>query len=198
MSKERKKMPFYQFRTTKTAMVSLAALSGFWIWGFAAEIAALSQSITPAADGTSTIVTPNGQQFEISGGSLSSDRANLFHSFGQFGLSQGEIANFLSQPSIQNILARVRGGDASIINGLIQVTGGKSNLYLMNPAGIIFGASARLNVPASFTATTATGIGLAIIGSVPLAAMTTLPYREHLALLPSTPVSREVLSMLGT
>ncbi|NEO04820.1 MAG: CHAT domain-containing protein [Moorea sp. SIO3I8] len=29
----------------------------------------------------------------------------------------------------------------------------------MNPAGIIFGAGARINVPASFTATTATGIG---------------------------------------
>jgi large exoprotein involved in heme utilization and adhesion len=29
----------------------------------------------------------------------------------------------------------------------------------MNPAGMIFGADARLNVPASFTATTATGIG---------------------------------------
>jgi large exoprotein involved in heme utilization and adhesion len=29
----------------------------------------------------------------------------------------------------------------------------------MNPAGIIFGSSASLNVPAAFTATTATGIG---------------------------------------
>jgi CHAT domain-containing protein len=46
-----------------------------------------------------------------------------------------------------------------VINGLIQVTGGNSNLYLMNPAGIIFGVNARLNVPGDFTATTATGIG---------------------------------------
>jgi filamentous hemagglutinin family protein len=85
--------------------------------------------------------------------------ANLFHSFTRFGLDSNQIANFLSKPQIQNILGRVTGGDASIINGLIQVTGGNSNLYLMNPAGIIFGSNASLNVPASFTATTATGIG---------------------------------------
>ncbi len=61
---------------------------------------------------------------------------------------------------IKNILARVTGGDASLINGLIQVSGGNSNLFLMNPAGIVFGANASLNVPAAFTATTATGIGI--------------------------------------
>jgi filamentous hemagglutinin family protein len=119
----------------------------------------LAQPINPAADGTGTVVTPKGNQVNITGGSLSKDGANLFHSFSQFGLDQNQIANFLSNPSIQNILGRVTGGDASIINGLIQVTGGNSNLFLMNPAGIMFGPNARLNVPADFTATTATGIG---------------------------------------
>jgi filamentous hemagglutinin family protein len=120
----------------------------------------LAQTITPAADGTNTIVTPNGNQIDISGGQLSSDRANLYQSFAQFGLSSEQIANFLSNPDIKNILARVTGGDASVINGLIQVSGGNSNLFLMNPAGIVFGANASLNVPAAFTATTATGIGI--------------------------------------
>ncbi|MEW5859817.1 MAG: CHAT domain-containing protein [Cyanobacteriota bacterium] len=117
-----------------------------------------AQSIVPATDGTGTIVKPNGTLYDIQGGTKSADNTNLFHSFTQFGLNQGEIANFISSPSIQNILGRVTGGDPSVINGLLQVSGGNSNLFLMNPAGIVFGAGASLNVPRSFTATTATGI----------------------------------------
>ena len=120
-----------------------------------------AQSITAAADGTGTVVTLNGQQFDISGGSLSGGGQNLFHSFQDLGLSPGKIANFLAQPHIRNILGRVVGGNASIIDGLIQVSNSNANLFLMNPAGIIFGPQVSLNVPASFTATTADGIGFA-------------------------------------
>jgi filamentous hemagglutinin family protein len=134
----------------------LAAIPLSWIIGAKPTPA---QPITPAGDGTGTIVTPDGNRFDIQGGTLSGDRANLFHSFSQFGLNENQIANFLSNPEIRNILARIIGGDPSIINGLIQVTGGNSNLFLMNPAGIVFGANAQLNVPAAFSATTATGIG---------------------------------------
>jgi filamentous hemagglutinin family protein len=122
---------------------------------------AWAQPIQGADDGTGTQVTPDGNRFDIQGGTLSQNGTNLFHSFTQFGLNSQQIANFLSNDSIQNILARVIGGDPSVINGLIQVTGGQSNLFLMNPAGIVFGTGASLNVPASFTATTATGIGFA-------------------------------------
>ena len=120
-----------------------------------------AQNVVPANDGTGTIVTSKGQRFDIRGGTLSGDRANLFHSFEKLGLDTGQIASFLSAPQIQNILSRVVGGDPSIINGLIQVKGGDSNLFLMNPAGIVFGPDAQLDVPADFLATTATGIGFA-------------------------------------
>ena len=138
----------------KKVFPPLAALSLLGIVGVKPLFA---QSITTAPDGTQTIVTPDGNSYNITGGTLSGE--NLFHSFQTFGLNPGEIANFLSNPAISNIVGRVVGGDASVINGLIQVTGGNSNLYLMNPAGIVFGPSASLNVPASFTATTANGIG---------------------------------------
>ncbi|HEY9650433.1 MAG TPA: filamentous hemagglutinin N-terminal domain-containing protein, partial [Coleofasciculaceae cyanobacterium] len=108
--------------------------------------AANAQPITPAADGTATSITQEGNRFDIHGGTLSGDGANLFHSFEQFGLDRNQVANFLSNPQIQNILGRVVGGEASLINGLIQVTNGNSNLFLMNPAGIIFGSNAQLNV----------------------------------------------------
>ena len=114
-----------------------------------------AQSITSSSPQTQ--VNLNANQIDISGGTRSG--GNLFHSFGQFGLNAGQVANFQSNPNIQNILGRVTGGNASIINGTLQVTGGPSNLFLLNPAGIIFGQNAQLNVPASFTASTANGIG---------------------------------------
>src|SRR6476469_1574856 len=139
----------------KSARWSLAV---FPLLGLLSPAPSMAQ-LVPASDGTNTQVTPNGNQLEITGGQLSGDRANLFHSFTQFNLDANQIANFLSNPNIQNILARINGGDASVINGLLQVSGGNSNLFLLNPSGIIFGPSASLNVPASITATTASGIG---------------------------------------
>ena len=118
----------------------------------------MAQSITPALDGTNTIVNQVGNQYVITGGNISRDGLNQFHSFSQFGLQFQENANFPANPTLQNILARITGGNPTIINGLIQVTGGSPNLFLINPSGIIFGMNASLNVPGSFTATTANGI----------------------------------------
>lgn len=119
----------------------------------------LHAQIVPNPGDTGTIVTPVGNRFDISGGALSGDNANLFHSLSQFGLTQSQIANFLANPATRNILVRVTGGDASRLDGLIQVSGSNANLFLMNPAGIVFGANATLNVSGSFAATTATSIG---------------------------------------
>jgi filamentous hemagglutinin family protein len=121
---------------------------------------AIAQSVIPAQDGTRTQINHQGQRIDISGGRRSGDGANLFHSFERFGLSREEVANFQSSPELQNILVRVVGGNASVIDGVLQISGGRSNLFLMNPAGILFGQNARLDLPAAFTATTASGIGL--------------------------------------
>ncbi len=121
----------------------------------------LAQNIQPAHDGTGTIVTPAGQQLQIQGGRTSHDRRNLFHSFQRFNVETGQTANFLAPTETRNILGRIVGGETSLINGLLQITGANANLFLINPAGIIFGPNASLNLPAAFTVTTATGINFA-------------------------------------
>jgi filamentous hemagglutinin family protein len=129
------------------------------IAGIVNQPVARSQSIIPAVDNTGTSVSINGNQIDISGGKISQDGRNLFHSFREFNIKSGETANFLANPNLKNILGRVNGGSASLINGVLQITGGTPNLWLMNPAGIIFGKNTSLNLPASLTATTATNIG---------------------------------------
>lgn len=121
----------------------------------------VSAQILPAGDGTGTITQQDRNQINISGGQTSPGGGNLFHSFSQFNVNPSQVANFISTPNVQNILGRIDGSNASFINGTLQVTGGNSNLFLMNPAGFVFGANASLNLPASFTTTTATGINFA-------------------------------------
>ncbi|WP_160148443.1 CHAT domain-containing protein [[Leptolyngbya] sp. PCC 7376] len=115
--------------------------------------------ITPAGDGTGTIVNQTGSDFEILGGSLSGDTANLFHNFSDFNLSPSQSATFFADPNIQNILSRISGGNPSFIDGLLRVNESDANLFLVNPAGLIFGANAQLDIGGSFTATTSTRIG---------------------------------------
>jgi filamentous hemagglutinin family protein len=120
----------------------------------------LAQAIVPNVNDTGTVVSSpvgNPNQFDITGGKEAG--SNLFHGLQRFGLEQGQVANFQANPAIQNILVRVSGGNASYVNGLIQVPDSNANLFLMNPAGMMFGPNASLNVPAAFTATTANGIG---------------------------------------
>ncbi|NMF82082.1 filamentous hemagglutinin N-terminal domain-containing protein [Nodosilinea sp. P-1105] len=131
--------------------------------GGAALVVALpaiaQDSITSSHDGTGTQVSFDAmtQMYTINGGTQID--ANLFHSFQRFGLNANEIANFLARPDISNILARVSGGEASIINGLLQVSGGdNANLFILNPAGVLLGRNARLDLAGSFSVSTASGL----------------------------------------
>ncbi len=114
---------------------------------------------TIASDSTlGTVVTPNAGMHDIMGGTRPSDSPNLFHSFSHFSLAEGTIANFLNDSGLptENILSRVTGGDVSNILGRIQTTGfGTANLFLLNPAGVVFGPSATLNIGGSFHVSTA-------------------------------------------
>jgi len=82
---------------------------------------------------------------------------NLFHSFASFSVNTGESATFTGATTIQNIISRVTGGNASTIDGTIDSISAmpNANFFLLNPAGIIFGNNASLNIGGAFHASTA-------------------------------------------
>jgi len=86
---------------------------------------------------------------------------NLFYSFKSLNIDIGEKANFIVNNSITNIISRVTGGKPSLINGKISSTIegtndiSNSNLYLLNPFGLLFGEHASLEIGGSFHVSTA-------------------------------------------
>lgn len=118
-----------------------------------------SSQITPDSTlgAERSVVTPNGNiqglpATLIQGGATRG--VNLFQSFSQFNVGDGQRVYFANPQGIQNILSRITGGDPSRIFGTLGVDG-KANLFFLNPNGIIFGQNARLDVAGSFFASTA-------------------------------------------
>ncbi len=81
--------------------------------------------------------------------------SNLFHSFKQFNLNDGEIATFSGTDTIQNIISRITDPNPSYIDGTIRATVPHANLYFINPSGILFGEHAKLDLSGSFYASSA-------------------------------------------
>ncbi|MEG4965858.1 S-layer family protein [Microcoleus sp. B6-A1] len=82
---------------------------------------------------------------------------NLFHSLREFNIREGRGAYFANPSGIANIFTRVTGGNPSNILGTLGVLG-NSNLFLINPKGIVFGPNARLDLRGSFIGSTGSGV----------------------------------------
>lgn len=131
----------------------------------------LAQAVTPITSsglntqiGAPTILPGGETVYDITGGTRPGGGTNLFHSFGDFSVPTNNIANFRNDSGLatSNILGRVTGGNISNIFGTIQTTGfGNANLFLVNPAGFLFGQGATVNVGGMVTFTSADYLKLA-------------------------------------
>lgn len=97
-----------------------------------------------------------GPDYQVSADLGQQQGGNLFHSFGRFRIESQESVTFQNPASVDNIVGRVTGGDVSDVDGTLRTEGpGGANLWLINPAGIVFGENASLEVQGSFYASTA-------------------------------------------
>lgn len=87
----------------------------------------------------------------IEGGAIRGQ--HLFHSFETFTVQENQRVYFNHPDSIETILSRVTGGTRSDILGTLGVNG-NADLFLLNPAGIVLGPNARLDIAGSFVAST--------------------------------------------
>lgn len=121
---------------------------------------ATAQTTNITSDGTlGTVVNSSPGLFIIQGGTASGAQ-NLFHSFSEFSVLNGDVAVFENAATQTNIFARITGTNATKINGVL-ATDFKANLFLMNPNGIEFIAGGNSEVflgGGNFIATTASEI----------------------------------------
>ncbi len=130
------------------AMIKSGLLIVIWLTTSTAQVIT---HIMP--DGTlGTEVMANGTVREITGGTRLGEGPNLFHSFHRFNVGRYDTAHFVGQQGIENIIGRVTGGDASMINGHLQ---SNANLFFLNPSGVVFGRYATLDINGSFHVSTA-------------------------------------------
>lgn len=119
----------------------------------------LDGSTTPGNNAAQALTADSNGVINIDASVGSGVGANLFHSFQEFNVDSGQIAEFTdsTQSSYSNVIARVTGNNASQIFGSVKTGSGleNANLYLINPNGILFGEGAAVNVGGAFYASTA-------------------------------------------
>jgi filamentous hemagglutinin family protein len=126
--------------------------------GAAQSAAPIVADVAPGR-ATGTTVTTLGAVTTIDGGVRSG--GNLLHSFDRFSVPAGVTARWTTADptTISNLMNRVTGGSASQIDGTLDSTSlPNAAFYFINPAGIVFGASASVNVPAAAYFSTADSI----------------------------------------
>ena len=147
-----------QYRCWQFQLASSLFITGALIFSGDYSLAQIVPDRT--LDNESSVVTPNvsingASADRIDGGAIRG--SNLFHSFQEFNVLEGQRVYFANPVGIQNIFSRVTGNNFSNIWGTLGVDGA-ANLFLLNPNGIIFGKNATLDLRGSFVASTASSL----------------------------------------
>ncbi|WP_299408062.1 S-layer family protein [Acaryochloris sp. IP29b_bin.148] len=98
-------------------------------------------------------VVINGQPADIIAGGATRG-SNLFHSFLDFNVAEGQQIYFRNPAGVARIISRVTGNRPSNILGRLGIQG-NADLFLINSNGIFFGPNSRLDLNGSFLGTTA-------------------------------------------
>jgi filamentous hemagglutinin family protein len=116
---------------------------------------AWAQLIPDTTLGTeNSIVAPD---LRITGGATRG--GNLFHSFQELSIGPNQTAWFDNPANIQSILVRVTGKNRSDIDGTLRANG-IADLFIINPNGVTFGQTAKLNIGGALSILTTPGIPL--------------------------------------
>lgn len=83
---------------------------------------------------------------------------NLLHSFIEFNVQSGESATFTGPDAIDNIIARVTGTEASLIDGPLRSTIASADLFLLNPNGLMVTSGASIEIDGSLHLSTASSV----------------------------------------
>ncbi len=137
----------------KRMLKTVPLISIFGIHPLLASTPAFAQITVDTS--TNSVIFPDGNRIMIQGGIQAGN--NLFHSFSDFNVREGESVVFVNSNQIENIFTRITGNRASEILGSLGVAGG-ANVFLINPNGIIFGPNTTLDIAGSFYGSTAEGI----------------------------------------
>ena len=142
----------------KLKVITIASAFSMMSFSFFSHASFAQNAIAPDATlPINTLVNFNNanKTYTITGGTEVG--GNQFHSFQDFSVPTNNTAHFDTAPTTVNAIGRVTGSNISNIDGILR-TNGTTNLYLVNPNGIVFGANAKLDIAGSFSASTANSL----------------------------------------
>lgn len=133
-------------RRSVAAAVAISVFNGYGLtYAGAVQIDAGNNISTTGR--TDTVLNINGNRTDITTGTIKG--SNALNSFDKFNVAQGNIVNLRVPESANKLLNFIHGGQSNIngtLNSMLANGSIGGNVYLMNPSGLVVGATGSVNV----------------------------------------------------